>query len=133
LQKFIHIHPYAQSIIADYFRFNQKHPVAHLSSEQLQTLIAFSILKGELTDHFSVQEIEHYSFLNSIFLEKENFKPSEIFHKLNIPDCFDCIACLYKTACNLQYIALFWERIKKQMKLYNYEQISSLDPGNGWK
>jgi ribosomal protein S12 methylthiotransferase accessory factor len=126
LPEYIRSSPDNQFKTADYFKFYQEHPVARLASDQFLDLINFSLLEGNIPDNFTKHEINANPFLNALYEKDCTFKPSEVFHKLNIPDCFECDKCKFSITCNLPYLLTVWKSIKECMKYPLIDQINSL-------
>jgi|GEM_PF-3360475 ribosomal protein S12 methylthiotransferase accessory factor len=127
LQKYVDVSPDKEFHTGDYFRYYPKHPVGRLNSEQLLGLISFSILQGRISDHFSLSEMQSLPFLRSLCGGNESFRPRDVFHRMNLPDCFNCSSCNHKNDCNLPFISEFWERLKEKMKRYDNNQINLLN------
>ena len=124
LDKYIKESPNHEFRPGDYFNFFREHPVARLSSQQVMLLLKLSVLKGTIEEHFSSDEIHSIPFLHSLIADSGTFKPTELFQKLNIPDCFNCENCGKKIICNFPYILKIWREIKQKMKSNPINQLS---------
>jgi ribosomal protein S12 methylthiotransferase accessory factor len=127
LPGYINSSPQKQFNTSEYFKFYQLHPVAQFTSEKFVDLINFSLLEGAILDHFDENEIKSVPFINSLYENDCNFNPSEIFHKLNFPYCFECDACKYRDKCNFPFILEVWERLKVRMKYASINQSNFLN------
>jgi YcaO-like protein with predicted kinase domain len=116
LGKYILSSPEKQFNITDYTKYISSQPVLEISGELLLALLNFSLLKGKVTSHFTPENINSNNFLSLIFQKHGDFKPSEIFQKINLPDCFECNDCAFTLECNLKYISDIWEKVKIKMK-----------------
>jgi ribosomal protein S12 methylthiotransferase accessory factor len=122
--------PVEQFTAGEYFRFFPSHPVARLPSEDLISLIRFSLLEGYLSDHFSEEEMKANFFLESFRKTDSMVKPDQVFQVTGLPDCFNCDHCTFSEECHLPYVTFVWEKIRKKMSSNFIDQINSLNFGD---
>lgn len=106
----------------EYFSFYRYHPITQLSNPEFMSLLYLSLIEGNISEHFTVDEVNSIPLLRSIFKNELTYGFNELFLDLNIPPCFNCQSCSQTEICNFPYLMQVWKEVKVKMMYFYSNQ-----------